>query len=334
MKFLKLTALVLSLAAIGVGILIMWASSPAHPESEYSGILTMKNQDTTASDSLFSIVSYNIGFLSGMTNNQALEVKPELYDTNLTKCISVLRSIDPDIFCVQEIDYNSARSQHINQQETIQKIGFPYTAQAVNWDENYLPFPGNPLSIGTHYGKVYSGQSIFSKHPIEETDRKVLSRSQDLSWHRDIFYLDRLAQFATINVGDQRLTVANIHLDAYDKVARDKQIGEILKLVDSKIDTEPLIILGDFNSDASYPDASINRISSDKRLEMAHTGGPKDSFTYPSDSPAVRIDYIFYNPDFIDIQDARVLHEFGQVSDHLPVFASFRFNKLKNTTYK
>jgi endonuclease/exonuclease/phosphatase family metal-dependent hydrolase len=48
-------------------------------------------------------------------------------------------------------------------------------------------------------------------------------------------------------------------------------------------------------------------------------------FTFNSVSPDRRIDYFFFNPEFIQFVEAEVMHDAGQISDHLPVQMIFTF---------
>jgi endonuclease/exonuclease/phosphatase family metal-dependent hydrolase len=46
--------------------------------------------------------------------------------------------------------------------------------------------------------------------------------------------------------------------------------------------------------------------------------------TFDSKTPHKRIDYIFYTENSIEYISGKVLNEFGQASNHLPVFMEFR----------
>ena len=46
--------------------------------------------------------------------------------------------------------------------------------------------------------------------------------------------------------------------------------------------------------------------------------------TYDSEKPTERLDYIFYNTDFIEYAHGEVLMEFNQASDHLPLLMKFK----------
>ena len=132
-------------------IFFFWASSPILDKKDYQKLLKNNYVTTINNDSVFNIITYNIGYLSGMTNNLSVKTPKKLYDTNLAKVLQETKRINPDIIAFQEIDYNAARSYHINQQNEIAKLGYNYVAEAVNWDETYVPFPYWPPSV--HFGK-------------------------------------------------------------------------------------------------------------------------------------------------------------------------------------
>ena len=46
--------------------------------------------------------------------------------------------------------------------------------------------------------------------------------------------------------------------------------------------------------------------------------------TFDTKKPFERIDYIFYTKNSIEYIDGRVLNEFGEASDHLPVEMQFK----------
>ncbi|NER14954.1 endonuclease/exonuclease/phosphatase [Leptobacterium flavescens] len=297
----------------------LWASSSVYPEKDYASLKKYKESGFSAEDSVITVISYNIGYLSGLTNNKAVESPESLYETNLDRTKSVFGRIQPDIIAFQEIDFRSARSYEVDQQEALSELGFSYGAEVVNWDKRYVPFPYYPFS--RHFGKMLSGQSVLSNFEIKEQERIVLARVEGNPFWRDAFYLDRLAQVLSLEINGKELKMINVHLEAFDKATRDIQIKKIIELVSGIKDKYPLILLGDFNSDPNNKDASILAL-----LEMEGIKSAEDSFlqkTFPSDAPRTKIDYIFYNPAFIEKIDAGVVTEVQTASDHLPVFMDF-----------
>ena len=320
-KALKFLIYILIGIALSIVVFFLWASSPNHTQKDYSKIIINNYNQKIDNDSIYSIVTYNIGYLSGMTNNRPIAKPKELFDNNLEKVTKEFELLNTDIIAFQEIDYASARSYKTNQQNEIAKLGYNYIAEAVNWDEKYVPFPEYPISM--HFGEMYSGQSIISKYPIKDHQRIVLKRVQDNPFYRDLLYLERLAQIATITIENKDVVVINIHLEAFDKPTRVKQMNFVIDLFKEYSQEYPTILLGDFNSKAGDNDAIIKKVFALPAIGNAAFGS-KYEYTFDSANPTKRIDYIFYTENSIEYIDGKVLTQFGQASDHLPVEMQFR----------
>jgi endonuclease/exonuclease/phosphatase family metal-dependent hydrolase len=321
-RFLKYFFRFLLLLVTAFIIFFFWASSSTLDSSEYAKIVEDNSIGVPLNDSVFSIVTYNIGYLSGMTNNLPIAKPKELFDDNLAKVLSETKKIDPDIIAFQEIDYNASRSYYVNQQEAIAKLGFGYRAQAINWDEQYLPFPYWPISM--NFGKVISGQSIISKYPLKEQERIVLSRVADEPFYRTVFYLERLAQVVKVTLNTKEVVLINIHLEAFDKPTRVKQFEEVLQIFNRYKDTYPTILLGDFNSSATDERAIIQKLFTINEIGNAAFDIQNLEKTFDSKNPYQRIDYILYTKNSIEYVSGKVLNEFEQASDHLPIFMEFK----------
>jgi len=321
-RFLKIL-FVLSLSMLFTFLCFyFWASSANLSSDKYAKTYINQYPTRINNDSIFSIVTYNIGYLSGMTNNLAIEKPKSLFDNNLQTITNQFKKINPDIIAFQEIDFDSKRSYHINQQNEIAKLGYNFIGEAINWDKKYLPFPYFPISM--QFGKILSGQSILSKYKIVNQERFILKRNKTNSFYYDAFYLDRLAQIIKIKIRRETLVLINVHLEAFHQETRLKQTKKVIELYRRYSNKYPTILLGDFNSDINYNDASINLL-----LKLNKTGNAvfntKDiQNTFNSKKPTERLDYIFYNTDFIKFIDGRVLTEFEQASDHLPLLMNFK----------
>ncbi len=133
-----------------------------------------------------------------------------------------------------------------------------------------------------------------------------------------------MAQIVKINIQSETLVIINVHLEAFHQETRLKQTKKIIELYNRYRHEFPTILLGDFNSDINYDDASINLL-----LKLSKTGNAvfnKNDIqnTFNSKDPSERLDYIFYNTDFIQFIDGKVLTEFKQASDHLPLLMNFK----------
>ena len=321
-RFLKYLSRFFLLLIVAFVIFFFWASSPTLEPSEYQSMIANETKSTQKNDSIFSIVTYNIGYLSGMTNNLAVESPKEFFDVNMAKVVSEIKKVKPDIMAFQEIDFDASRSYNVNQEEEISKLGFNYRAQTINWDERYLPFPYWPISM--HYGKVVSGQSIISKYPLKEQQRIVLQRVADAPFYRDAFYLERLAQAVKVVLNGKEVVVINIHLEAYEKETRAKQFEEVLAIFNQYKEIYPTILLGDFNARARDENAVVQKIFAMKAIGSAASDMNNLGNTFNSKDPSKRIDYIFYTKNSIEYISGKVLNQFGQASDHLPLEMKFR----------
>jgi len=321
-RFVMFLLKLLLLLLIACGIFFFWASSPTLSEKEYATIRINQYEDTTGADSIYSIVTYNIGYLSGMTNNRSVAKPKELFEKNLQKVITEINAIAPDIIAFQEIDYNASRSYQVHQQNEIATLGYNFVAEAVNWDETYMPFPYWPPSM--HFGKVVSGQSVLSKYPIKSQERIVLARVENAPFYRDALYLERLAQVVKVRIENKDVVLINVHLEAFDKPTRVKQFKEVMALFNSCKDEYPTILLGDFNAKARGTDAVIQPLFLMPNVGNAAFNSENPVNTFDSRNPKKRIDYIFYTSNSIDYIGGKVLTQFGEASDHLPVEMRFK----------
>ncbi|PQJ79431.1 endonuclease/exonuclease/phosphatase family protein [Polaribacter porphyrae] len=321
-RFLKYFSFIFLLLVIVCIVFFFWASSSTLAEKEYSKLIEIDTFDEPKNDSIFSIVTYNIGYLSGMTNNRAVEKPKSLFNDNLQKVLLETKEVNPDIIAFQEIDYNASRSYNVNQEEEIANLGYNYRARAINWDERYLPFPYWPISM--HFGKVVSGQSIISKYQLKNHKRIVLQRVADAPFHRDAFYLERLAQVVKVVLNDKEVVVINIHLEAFEKETRVKQFEEVLSIFNTYKKEYPTILLGDFNSRARDKDAIVQKMFVMSDVGNAAFNPENLANTFDTKKPFERIDYIFYTKNTIEYVSGKVLNAFGLASDHLPIFMKFK----------
>ncbi|MFY0652543.1 MAG: endonuclease/exonuclease/phosphatase family protein [Cyclobacteriaceae bacterium] len=317
-----------------VGILVLvigfiyYASSPVYSENTYNQIVQF-SQESSKRDTI-TVMSYNIGYMSGMTNNRPIPRTRKLFDGNLEKSIQLFNTYSPDIIGLQEVDFNADRSFNRNQSDSLAVSGgFSHAQISVNWDKKYVPFPYYPLSM--HFREILSGQSILSKFPIVESERIVLPGQVNPNYFYNLFYIDRLIQISKIDLGEQFLYVLNVHLEAYDKDARARQ-AEIVVDYFSKYSSDfPTILIGDFNAEPygeNSSDRTFDIIMSARNIAHAFNKdqllvNPEQWSTYSSEDPTVKIDYIFYSKDKITPLKYKVLREAVDISDHLPILFSF-----------
>ncbi len=318
-----------------LGLFVLWASSGRYPEGRYAEVVTDGEPTLATEDQTLTVVSYNIGYLSGLAN-AALEsdvevsASPASFDANQAGAIAALKAINPDIVAVQEVDLDAHRSYGVNQGLALaQGLGLANRAIAINWDKRYVPFPYWPLT--QQFGRTLSGQAILSRFPIQNHERHVLERVAGNHWLYNAFYLDRLAQVAALAVGGQTLVVINVHLEAFDHPTRQKQTQYVLALAETYAEDYPVVLLGDFNSALNRPEEG-----EPFTIQTLLASGvfapvvPVDAliapgqFTFPSHQPQYKLDYGFYTPVTLEVLDTQVLTSAGTASDHLPLMMQVR----------
>ena len=333
---LKVTLAIVSSLVLALGVFYAWATSGSYPSENYTDILTYDIDSSGADGSgvdgsdekgkRLSLVSYNIGYLSGLTNLEAVKRPRTLFDDNLAQIIANFRPINADIIAFQEIDIDSKRSYNVNQLEAVANgLGLATAGLAINWNKNYVPFPYWPISA--HFGKIVSGQAVLSRYPIADNQRVVLDKVASRPFFYNAVYLDRLAQVTKVDIEGQPLIVINIHLEAFDNPTRFQQTRAVRTMAETYAKDYPVVLVGDFNSAVNRPEEGDRSIEIMTESKLFAPALAKDQWTsqptFPSEPPKHKLDYLFYTPATIELNDTRVVTEVGTASDHLPLMMTF-----------
>ena len=131
-------------------------------------------------------------------------------------------------------------------------------------------------------------------------------------------------QVVKVTVNKTEIVVINVHLEAFDKPTRVKQFNEVVAIFNKYKNQYPTILLGDFNSRARDKTAAIQKIFKMPNVGVAAFNIDRIENTFNSKNPFERIDYIFYTENTIEYISGKVLNEFGEASDHLPVYMNFK----------
>lgn len=325
-KLIRYFFYIILLLIFAAVVFYLWAKSPVLSSDAYNQEISYDVTVPVNNDSLLTVMSYNIGYLSGMTNNLAVRPSRHFYLKNEELIRQKLTETYPDLVGFQEIDYGSQRSYDVNQHEYIAKGLYPYTVLSVNWDKRYVPFPYYPPKV--HFGRVLSGQSIMSKYPLERSERVVLQEVASQAFYYKAIYLNRLLQIVKVRHPLGLITFMNVHAEAFDQETRKAHIGYVYAKFWEAAAEGAVILVGDFNSDPTYKDSEILRFLNDKRIGSAAMGistlaqTPK---SYPSDAPKERLDYIFFTAKDFELINSEILSSYGVISDHLPCLATLRF---------
>jgi endonuclease/exonuclease/phosphatase family metal-dependent hydrolase len=313
-------------------IFLTYAIGPGVDPSRFppQGIVTFPQTGgppPSPSDTL-TVVTYNIGYASGDKNNQGDVLSPAEVEKNLAEMVQVLKPLHPDLLMLQEVDFASHRSLEINQMERLaQGLGLPYGAYAMTWNKKYVAWPYWPFN--RHFGKLVSGQAVLSRYPLTHQNIEVFSRPEDNPFWYNWFYLDRVIQSLTVQVGPAPIQIINTHLEAFSEKNKGRQIARLGEFI-QQLPTGPKIVAGDFNliwsgtgdleEDPAVHHALLEKFIETTGLQLA--GGDRPELSFPSWRPHKQIDLIFYSPSF----RLEEKHTLGQVpaSDHLPVWVRLK----------
>lgn len=182
---------------------------------------------------------------------------------NTEGAINILKELNSDFYAFQEVDIDSDRSYHINQETYIDNTFVSFASTyAINFHSAYLFYP-----ILNPHGKSTSGLKTLSKYKIEESFRE--SYIIDTSFPNKFFDLDRCFTYQVFPTdNNKKLIVINSHMSAYDEggLVRNKQLQQLNDFMTEQYNLGNYVICGgDFNHDLLinnplYPQYDLNNI--------------------------------------------------------------------------
>lgn len=216
---------------------------------------------------------------------------------DLNQCAEVIKKYNPDILGLNEVHYNIRFSGFAKQAEELNKI--------LKYEYMY-------------YGKAgaikegYQGNALFSRFPIKTA--KTVLVDQPSICDEDTYYEQRSFIDSIIEAkNDLRVIVTHFGLA---KGERKNELNLLLPIFRNH--TDKLVFMGDLNVEPD--DVQLKIISSALKDTADIT---KDNlYTWPSDIPVKKIDYIFVSQD---IKTDSVNVPTTMASDHLPYIADVSF---------
>ncbi|WP_084442688.1 endonuclease/exonuclease/phosphatase family protein [Termitidicoccus mucosus] len=250
------------------------------------------------------IVTYNIAHGRGLKPIQGLGSRRGMR-AQIMKIGRLLRSLEPDVVAIQEIDEDSSWAGNFDQLEFLRRCAhFPYAVFGVNNRRNGL--------LRFNYGNA-----ILSRHPIEDSENIVFGKKA---------IGEKGFLYAEIDVQGSRVPFVNMHLHHRSRARRLKQVGMVMDYLDRKhlerhTDWRvPPIVCGDLNNPSHKTDAtaSLFQYFLQHGRYMLY---PVSGRTYPSLLPQRLLDFVFLPPGCA-ATSCRVVRSF--LSDHRPVVVECR----------
>ncbi len=290
-----------------------------------------------------TLMSWNMGYAYGIGSEGTADYEPRdknFYDQSLNHVADTVKLSGADVVFLQEVDFDASRSQNQNQLQLLsQKTGLYYWAQAESWRSQYVPFPYWPFN--RQFGGMSSGGGVLSRWPIIKNEVHLLTKPTSKAWWYNLFYLYRYFQVVTVKVHNREVKVVNLHLEAFDHATKDNQARELVAYAKkNKVD----FIAGDFNmlpegamkrsgfsnpADVYWDDKAYVILKDLPLTEVVEHGAylqkEETWFTFPSNRPDRRLDYIYHSPTW-SFMGAEVFQgPHSEASDHLPIKATFKF---------
>ena len=291
---------------------------------------------------VFTVLNWNLQYSASRKHNffydggSAVHVPQQDVVDTLRQVREVVEAVDADLVLLQEVDRGSARTSDIDQlEELVDPARWPVWVSAPYHRSAYVPHPS-----GNHLGRVDMHLAVLSRLALDSAVRIDLPRL-DEPWIRQIFNLKRALLAVEIPVvGEAPLRVGNTHLSAFSH--GDGTLGrQVGVLRDWMARADRVLLAGDFNllppgdDRTRLPDGGEHYADEANPLEVLVAQYSEVSgrsilspnwYTYlpfGSDEPDRKIDHIFYGKE-LEVLEARVLSEYSEISDHLPIWLKVR----------
>lgn len=174
-------------------------------------------------------------------------------EQNLNGIREALKSLDPDLAVLQEVDVNSSRS-YGQDERTVLREAMPGASEAFAYNFNtlYVPYPVPPI------GHVESGLYTLSRAKARTAER--ISLPCPFSWPIRLVNLKRCLLVSRFPVKDteRELVLINLHLEAYDSgEGKEAQTRQLVSFMQAEYEKGNYVIAGgDFNQRFTNVDQS------------------------------------------------------------------------------
>ncbi|MEO0422725.1 MAG: endonuclease/exonuclease/phosphatase family protein [Pseudomonadota bacterium] len=341
---LRYAAIALALMPGLLLMAVLWMAGGLQPPKTFEAAVTQVDAltPTTPHDTqTLRLLIWNVAWGYGEGSAGAGPKKPkEHFEQTMAAMAAVVREASADIVLLQEIDFDATRSYHQNQARAIaEAAGLPYVAEAVSWRANWVPFPYWPPA--DHFGRMSSGGAILSRFPLSDHRVELLPKPESNAPHYNLFYLFRYAQEVKAATPLGEVQLLNLHLEAFDGVNRVRQAWMLAERLRGQVPALT-VLAGDFNAlppeapvQAGFVDQPTANFLGDETLLMLRSIGeirdvvsardyrrnPSAHYTFPSTEPSRTLDHALVGTGF-EVREARVYHEAGELSDHLPLLVT------------
>lgn len=214
---------------------------------------------------------------------------------DLDRIIRIISNANADIIGLNEVDKQfSKRSNFMDQAK--------YIANALNMQYVFGP----AIKIEKEKGIRQYGNALMTRYPI------ISSKNYPFDFLPRVVE-DRALLEVKVKAGNQDLSAYVTHL-SFAPFLHRKQTTFILNHI--KKQQTLSMIMGDWNMNPYSK--SWRYVVSQLKDTWIDSRNPDQGYTYPSNSPQKRLDYIFVSKEF-KVSDVKVITNNHLTSDHLPL---------------
>ena len=236
---------------------------------------------------------YNIRYAAGIGKQFHLPVPYSGYfkrtNGNLKNILDFIKSVNPDITALIEVDSGSFRSQKNNQ------------AEGIAWE----------LQHDHIYKSKYPVKSMAQKLPLLKKQGNAILTNQKIVSQKFHYFREGVKRLV-IELELTDFSVLLVHLSIKFR-HRQYQLQDLHRMV--KAIEKPVIVAGDFN--VLRGNRELQLFLAATRLINANSNGQP---SHPSRAPRRQLDYIFHSPE-IKITDFQIPQV--KFSDHTPLVCEF-----------
>lgn len=235
-----------------IGLIVFLSVTEYKPADRQTAEQICVAKDAQLAGTTLTVYTWNIGYAGlGKESDFFMDggkmVNPPSQDTvekNLAGIRAFIQENPADVWLLQEVDLNSARTKHTNELSALSDTYGGSYAFAYNYKCPFVPIPLPPI------GKVESGIATLSGCQMEDYAQRI-ALPCPFSWPTRAANLKRclLVTRHPVAGSDKELVFVNLHLEAYDdgegKLAQTKLLMQVLQEEYAK--GNYVIAGGDFN---------------------------------------------------------------------------------------
>jgi endonuclease/exonuclease/phosphatase family metal-dependent hydrolase len=245
------------------------------------------------------LIVYNIRYGAGIGRHFHLPVPYSGYlkptNGHFGKIVDFIKSVNPDIVGLIEVDFGSYRVERFNQAETIAR----------------------ELNHQVVCKSKYAEASMARKVPVLNKQGNAILTGLPIVASRYHFFNEGVKRLV-IEVELQEVIVFLVHLSLKFR-HRQYQLNDLHALIAGC--DKPVIVAGDFN--VLWGDRELQLFLAASGLTSANV---QSQFSYPSRNPHRELDYIFHSPEISStgFQTPQI-----KLSDHVPLVWDFTIDRPK-----